>query len=176
MHVTHDGPLFSHPLHEVFSAARRAIQEEAAATPCASISDPALARRVLDRHIVAVPEFDVKATSADLDDQGEFATYRHAIKNPQAFHYQPANPRAILHAYEAHLSDEELTLTFHAVARPGATRQTHQQMAEAIAANVESLRREIPQRNATLEEAAVHAVEARKEFCEELERRRKDLL
>jgi hypothetical protein len=168
--------LFAHPLHEVFSAARRAIQEEASAIPCTRIGEPGLVRELIDRHIVALPEFEAKAKAADLDDQGEFATYWHAIKHPQSFHYQPANPKAILHAYEAHLSDDELTLKFHAVVKPGATKQTHQQMAEAIASNVESLRREIAPRNASLEEAANQAIEARKQFCEELARRRKDLL
>ncbi len=172
----HDEPLFSHPLHEVFSAARRAIQEEAGAIPCASVGDADLARGLVERHLVPLPEFEARAHAADLDDQGEFATYWHAIKNPTAFHYQPANPKAILHAYEATLGDDELVLKFHAQVRPGATKQTHQQMSDAIASNIESLRREIPTRNAALEEAAAHAVEARKEFCEELERRRKDLL
>jgi hypothetical protein len=172
----HEEPLFSHPLHEVFSAARRAIQEEVSATPCADIGDAGLLRRLVDRHIVALPEFELKANSAELDDQGEFATYWHAIKNPQSFHYQPANPKAILHAYESHLTEDELTLKFHAVVKPGATKQTHQQMADAIAANVESLRREIAPRNASLEEAAKQAIEARKQFCQELEERRKDLL
>ena len=174
--MAHEGPLFSHPLHEVFAAARHAIQDEVSAIACASIGDAALANRVVDRHIVPLPEFEIKANWADLDDQGEFATYRHTIKNPQAFHYQPANPKAILHAYEAHLSEDELTLTFRAIMRPGATKQTHQQMADAIAGNVESLRREIPVRNASLQEAASQAIDARREFCEELERRRKDLL
>ena len=169
-------PLFSHPLHEVFSAARRAIQEEASVIPCARIGEADLVRELIDRHIVPPPEFEAKAKAADLDDQGEFATYWHSIKNRQAFHYQPANPRAILHAYEAHLSDDELTLKFHALTKPGATKQTHHQMADAIAANVESLRREIAPRNASLEEAAVQAIAARKSFCEELDQRRKDLL
>ncbi|HEX8807070.1 MAG TPA: hypothetical protein VF741_08970 [Candidatus Aquilonibacter sp.] len=144
--------------------------------PCASIDDAGLVRQLVDRHLVPLPEFEITATSAELDDQGEFATYWHTIKNPSAFHYQPANPRAILHAYDAHLSDDQLMLKFHAVVRPGGTKQTHVQMAEAIAANVESLRREIPPRNAALEEAATQAIDARKQFCEELERRRKDLL
>lgn len=169
-------PLFSHPLHEVFSTARRAIQDEVSAIACASINDAGLERRVVDRHLVPLPEFEIKATSADLDDQGEFATYWHTIKNPQAFRYQPANPKAILHAYEAHLTEDGLTLKFHAIARPGATKQTHQQMADAIASNIENLRREIPSRNASLEEAATQAIDARRQFCEELERRRKDLL
>lgn len=169
-------PLFSHSLHEVFSAARRAIQEEASVVPCARIGDAGLVRELIDRHTVPLPEFESKAKAADLDDQGEFATYWHAIKNPASFHYQPANPRAILHAYEAHLSDDELTLKFHAITKPGATKQTHQQMADAIASNVESLRREIAPRNASLEEAAAQAIEVRKSFCEELVRRRKDLL
>jgi hypothetical protein len=176
MPPTHEEPLFSHPLHEVFSSARRAIQEEVSAIACAAIDDPELARHVVDRHLVTLPEFEAKATSADLDDQGEFVTYWHTIRNPQSFHYQPANPKAILHAYEAHLSDDELTLKFHAIARPGATKQTHQQMADAIASNVENLRREIPPRNTSLEEAATQAIEARRQFCEELQRRRKDLL
>jgi hypothetical protein len=169
-------PLFSHPLHEVFSAARRAIQEEAVKIPCTRIGEPELVRELVDHHIVALPEFEPRAKAADLDDQGEFATYWHAIKNPQSFHFQPANPRAILHAYESHLTDDELTLKFHAVVKPGATKQTHQQMADAIAANVESLRREIVPRNASLEEAATQAIEARRHFCRELEQRRKDLL
>jgi hypothetical protein len=168
--------LFSHPLHEVFSAARRAIQEEASVIPCARIDDPGLVRELVDRHIIALPEFESKAKAADLDDQGEFATYWHPIKNPQSFHYQPANPKAILHAYEAHVTDDELTLKFHAVVKPGATKQTHQQMAEAIASNVQNLCHEIAPRNASLEEAAKQAVEARKQFCQELKQRRKDLL
>ncbi|HTZ56114.1 MAG TPA: hypothetical protein VMB20_13740 [Candidatus Acidoferrum sp.] len=176
MPTSHQEPLFSHPLHEVFSAARRAIQEEASVIPCARIGDAGLVRELIDRHIVPLPEFETTAKTADLDDQGEFATYWHTIKNPESFHYQPANPKAILHAYEAHLTDDELTLKFHAVTKPGATKQTHQQMADAIAANVESLCREIAPRNASLEEAAVQAIAARKTFCEELERRRKDLL
>lgn len=171
-----DEPLFSHPLHEVLSAARRAIQEEASIIPCTRIDDAGLVQELIDRHVVALPEFESKAKAADLDDQGEFATYWHTVKNAQSFHYQPANPKAILHAYEANLDDAELTLKFHAIARPGATKQTHQQMADAIASNVESLRREIPTRNASLEEAAVQAIAARKSFCEELDRRRKDLL
>ena len=174
--MAHEGSLFSHPLHEVFTAARHAIQDEVTAIACASVGDAGLVSRVVDRHLVPLPEFEIKASSADLDDQGEFATYRHAIKNPQAFHYQPANPKAILHAYEAHLTEDELTLKFHAIARPGATKQTHQQMADAIAGNVESLRNEIPARNASLQEAAAQAIDARRQFCEELERRRKDLL
>jgi hypothetical protein len=168
--------LFSHPLHEVFSAARRAIQEEASVIPCARVGDPQLVRELVDRHIVALPAFEPKAKGADLDDQGEFATYWHAIKNPQSFSYQPANPKAILHAYEAHVTADALTLKFHAVAKPGATKQTHQQMADAIAHNVENLCREIGPRNASLEETAKQAVEARRQFCEELEQRRKDLL
>jgi hypothetical protein len=168
--------LFSQPLHEVFTAARRAIHEEASVVPCARIDDPGLVRELVDRHIIALPEFEPKAQRADLDDQGEFATYWHAIKNPQSFHYQPANPKAILHAYESHVTDDELTLKFHAVAKPGATKQTHRQMADAIAHNVENLCREIGPRNASLEEAAKQAVEARKQFCQELEQRRKDLL
>jgi hypothetical protein len=171
-----DEPLFSHPLHEVFTAARRAIQEEAAAIPCADANDGDIIRRLVDRHIVALPEFESKAKAADLDDQGEFATYWHTIKNPDSFHLQPANPKAILHAYESHLTEDELTLKFHAVTKPGATKQTHQQMTDAIAANIENLRREIAPRNASLEEAAKQAVEARKQFCLELEQRRKDLL
>ncbi|MGB6986197.1 MAG: hypothetical protein WBD74_09530 [Candidatus Aquilonibacter sp.] len=172
----HDEPLFSHPLHEVFSSARRAIQEEASVIPCVRIGDADLVRELIDRHVVPLPEFNAKAKAADLDDQGEFATYWHAIKNPQSFHYQPANPKAILHAYESHLTDDELTLKFHALTKPGATKQTHQQMADAIASNVENLRREIPPRNASLEEAATQAIDARRQFCEELQRRRNDLL
>lgn len=168
--------LFSQPLHEVFTAARRAIQEEASVVPCARVGDPGLVRELIDRHIIALPEFEPTAQRADLDDQGEFATYWHAIKNPQSFHFQPANRKAILHAYESHVTDDELTLKFHAVAKPGATKQTHQQMADAIAHNVENLCREIGPRNASLEETANQAVEARKQFCQELEQRRKDLL
>jgi hypothetical protein len=171
-----DEPLFSHPLHEVFSAARRAIQEEASVIPCARIDEAGLVQELIHRHIIALPAFEAKAKAADLDEQGEFATYWHAIKNAQSFHYQPANPKAILHAYESHLTDDELSLKFHAVTKPGATKQTHQQMADAIAANVESLCREIAPRNASLEEAAVQAIAARRQFCEELERRRADLL
>jgi len=171
-----DERLFAHPLHEVFSAARRAIQEEAAAIPCKSADDAYLIRRILEAHAVALPEFDVKAIAADLDDQGEYATYVHEIKNPQAFHCQPTSAGTIEHAYEVHLTEDRMTLKFRAHLQPGATRHIHEQIAGVIARNVAKLREEIPSRNASLEPVAAAAVEQRKQFCEELERRRRDLL
>ena len=175
MHRVSDG-LFSLSIYEVFDDVNRRIRTEVEAIPCDKIAEPGLAEKLAKRYAIAVPEFDETPSGARLDDKGEFATYRHKIKNSESFRVQPTNSPIIGRHYDVALTQTELALKFRANPQQGANKQMHKQIADTIAGNVRNLATEIPPRNKALQRFAEQVISERARFCNNLERQRADLL
>ena len=169
--------LFQIPISEVFALARRRVRDGVEAIPCDKIAEgERLARQILNENVLKLPEFGAEAVSARLDDNGEYATYTHTISNAEAFNWCPSSSTLISQSYEIQLLSQQTNIRFLASTDSTVTKAKHQSVARIISQNVEQLRREIENFNPTLDGIASAALNKRKAFCEDLERRRKELL